>query len=57
MSLEKMYPEVAKEFHDGNCVMYMTARKFPAKAIDQAYKQNNAVIKGDGGAVDLTEDA
>ena len=26
-------------------------------AIDQAIEQTNAVIKGDGGAVDVTEDA
>ena len=25
-------------------------------AIDQAHKQNNALIKGDGGAIGLTED-
>ena len=25
-------------------------------AIDQAHEQNNAVIKGDGGAIGLTED-
>jgi len=25
-------------------------------AIDQAHRQNNAVIKGDGGAIGLTED-
>ncbi|CAE1315726.1 unnamed protein product [Acanthosepion pharaonis] len=29
---------------------------FSAMAIDQAHEQNNAVIKGDGGAVGLTED-
>ena len=56
MSLEKQHPEVAKEFHNGNFVVHKTSRKFSAMAIDQAHEQNNAVIKGDGGAVGLTED-
>ena len=29
---------------------------FSTMAIDQAHEQNNAVIKGDGGAIGLTED-
>ena len=31
-------------------------REFSAIVIDQAHEQNHAVIKGDGGAVQLTED-
>ena len=47
---------MAREFHKGNFVVHKSARDFSAVAIDQAHEQNNAVIKGDGGAVGLTED-
>ena len=33
-----------------------TKRVFSAIPIDQAHEQNNACVKGDGGAVGLTED-
>ena len=56
MSLEQQHPEVAREFHKGNVVVHKPRREFSAIAIDQAHEQNNAVIKGDGGAVGLTED-
>ena len=35
--------------------MNKTAKRFSAMAIDQAHEQNNAMVKGDGGAVGLTE--
>ena len=56
MTLEQQHPEVAKEFYKGNFVVHKSRREFSALAIDQAHEQNNAVIKGDGGAVGLTED-
>lgn len=56
MYIEEQHPEVAREFHKGNFVVHKSARDFSAVAIDQAHEQNNAVIKGDGGAVGLTED-
>ena len=56
MSLEQQHPEVAREFHKGNFVTHKSRREFSAIAIDQAHEQNNALIKGDGGAVGLTED-
>ena len=56
MSLEQQHPEVAREFHKGNVVVHKPRSEFSAIAIDQAHEQNNAVIKGDGGAVGLTED-
>ena len=39
-----------------NFVVHKSRRDFSALAIDQAHEQNNAVIKGDGGAIGLTED-
>ena len=57
MTLEQCHPEVAKEFQNGNFVVHKSCRTFSAMAIDQAHEQANAVIKGDGGAIGLTEDA
>ena len=42
------------EFLDGNFTVKKTARPFSAIAIDHAHEQNTAV-KGEGGAVGLTE--
>ncbi len=56
MSLEQQHPEVAREFHNGNFVVHKSKNPFSALAIDQAHEQHNAVIKGDGGAIGLTED-
>ena len=54
--LEKTHPEVAREFHNGNFVVHKSDRNFSLLALDQAHEQNDAVIKGDGGAIGLTED-
>ena len=35
--------------------MHKSTRPFSAIAIDHAHKQNNAVVKGDGGAIGLTQ--
>ena len=56
MVLEEQHPDVASEFHKGNCVIHKSRRDLSGMAIDQAHEQNNAVIKGDGGAIGLTED-
>lgn len=55
MCIEEQHPEVAAEFHKGNFVVHKSDRAFSAVAIDQAHEWLNAVIKGDGGAVGLTE--
>ena len=44
------------KFTDGHYTVKKTKRVFSAIPIDQAHEQNNARIKGDGEAVDLTED-
>ena len=56
MVLEEQHPDVASEFHKGNLVIHKSRRDFSAIATAQAHEQNNAVIKGDGGAIGLTED-
>jgi len=53
--LEKNHPEVYSQFRDGKFSLSKSKRKFSSIAIDQAHEQLNAVIKGDGGAIGLTE--
>ena len=44
-------------FQRGKFVVQKTTRTFSAIAIDQAHKQNNAIVKGNCGAVGLAENA
>ncbi len=53
--LPTKHPEVAKNFNAGNFTVQKTKRVFSTITIDQAHEQNNAYIKGDGGAVGLTD--
>ena len=53
MKLECTCPEIYEEFCCGNFVIRKTNNPFSAIAIDQAHEQNNAIIKGVGGAVGL----
>ena len=53
--LSSKHPAIVKEFNDGKFVVHKTPRVFSDIAIDQAHEQNNALIKGDGGAVGLTD--
>lgn len=54
--LEQTHPEVFHEFQLGKFVVHKTHREFSSIAIDQARGQANAVVKGDGGAIGITED-
>ena len=54
-ALKDNAPDVALEFRKGNFTVSKTTCRFSAMAIDQAHEQNNALVKGDGGAVGLTE--
>lgn len=56
LSLEEKHPEVARQFNSGKFVVHKSGRDFSGLAIDQAHKQANAIIKGDGGAIGITED-
>lgn len=53
--LQDTCPVVHGHFLQGKFVYQKSARPFSKMALDQAHEQNNAVIKGDGGAVGLTE--
>ena len=53
MSVRK--PLVYDEFMKGHFTAKKTLHSFSAIAEDQSHKQNNAKVKGNGGAVGLTE--
>ena len=53
--LSEKHPPIYQEFNAGKFVVHKTSNKFSAMAIDQCHEQNNAGIKGSGGAVGLTE--
>ena len=55
MELPTTHPEIAEEFRAGNFTVRKTNRPFSDIPVDQAHEQNNAAIKGDGGAVGLTD--
>jgi len=55
LSLQVSHPDVHEQFVKGNFTASKTNRSFSCIAIDQAHEQLNAVIKGDGGAIGLTQ--
>ena len=55
VTLATKHPSVYKQFLAGNFTVKKTTHAFSAMAIDQAHEQNNSLVKGDGGAVGLTE--
>ena len=55
MMLKEKHPLVYDEFIAGKFVVQKTQRLFSMIALDQNHEQENAIIKGDGGAIGLTE--
>ena len=55
VTLAEKHPAVHQEFLHGNFTVNKTGRAFSNIAIDHAHEQNNACVKGDGGAVGLTQ--
>ena len=55
VTLETSNPDVYEEFQRGNSVLHESSRKFSSFALDQAHEHNNALVKGDGGAIGITE--
>ena len=49
------HPDVYAEFRNGSFVVHKTKRLFSSIAQDHAHEHLNAVVKGEGGAVCLTE--
>ena len=56
VSLEQTHPLVFNELQLGRFVVHKTNRELSGIAIDQAHEQANAIVKGDGGAIGVTED-
>lgn len=54
MQVLSKYPNVYKHFSDGAFVVHKTNRAFSV-ALDHAHEQVNALVKGQGGVVGLTE--
>ena len=55
VNIEKNCPAVHAQFLRGNFVTQKTSNNFSAQVHDQVHEQLNAVVKGDGGAIGLTE--
>ena len=54
-NLHRMHPDVTTEFQKGHFVVTKTAHSFSKIPTDQAHEQNNASVKGEGGAVGITQ--
>jgi hypothetical protein len=55
IELEQRRPDVFCEFNSGKFTVKKSDRSFSATATDHAHEQLNAAVKGDGGAIGLTE--
>ena len=55
MLLEEAHPQLAAEFNSRKFVVHKSNREFSALSIDQAHEQAHAVIKGDDGAIRVTD--
>ena len=55
LTLEVNSHSTHAEFLKGNFVTQKTAHKFSALAHDQVHEQLNAMVKGDGGVIGVTE--
>ena len=49
------HPDVCAESHNGSFKVNKTKRLFSSIALDHAHEQVNAVVKGEGGTIELTE--
>ena len=56
LNLIKTHPVIYHEFMNGHFAVQKTSNIFSAIAIDQCHEQMNKLVKGEGGAVGLTED-
>ena len=54
-TLQKSHPSVYQKFISGAFAVHKSTNAFSAIALDHAHEQENASIKGEGGAVGLTE--
>lgn len=57
VALQNACPAVAHEFENGHFVVKKSVRAFSKIPLDHAHEQNNKSVKGDGGAIGLTENS
>ncbi len=55
MLLEQMHPDIFVEFCRSFFMINKTGNTFSSISVEQVHEQNNALVKGDGGPVGLTE--
>ena len=55
LRLKDVHPDVEEEFQRGNFVFHKSEQVVSGIGIDQAHEHNNALIKGEGGAIGITE--
>ena len=53
--LSVKHPKVFEQFNAGAFVVHRTTHIFSSITLDQAHEQENSTIKGDDGAIGLTE--
>ncbi len=53
ITFSNKHPDVLTQFQSGKFVVHKSSNKFSAMAIDQCHEQNNAMVKGSGGAIGL----
>ena len=55
LQLQSRCPDVYADFVGGNFVTRKTSHKFSSLAHDEVHEQQNAIVKGDGGIIGITE--
>ena len=55
LSLKEQHPQIYEQFACGKFTISKSDKKFSSISVDQAHEQLNALIKGTGGAIGLTE--
>jgi len=55
VNLPSNHPEIYRQFEKGHFAVQKTKNVFSASVINQCHEQVNELIKGDGGAVELTD--
>jgi len=55
LSFQEQHPHIYEQFVCGKFTISKSGKKFSSISVDQAHEQLNALIKGTGGAIGLTE--
>ncbi len=55
VQLAHKHPDLHQHFQEGHFVLNKTCSACSAIAFDQEHEQNNGIVKGDGGAIDILQ--